>query len=700
MTIARLWSTIRKLLYRVISGCRHPNLTVPGALFAGCIVVFMLERLALLLVLGERFAGVGTGQLLKSFLVGVRFDIVMAAMVVAPVLLILCVTPRFVWGQKAFRFAVSGFNAVLFAAVSFACTADFFFFREFDTHLDWKVFNYWEYDYVHEIIAQDYPLSLIVLAFLGLGAGAFFVFRSSGIWRSTAPLWGRIVIALLMPVLAFLGIRNSLGPKPINTGPAYFSKHLVVSQLTLNGLFTLREAAYSRYSRQAEIEFDKISPVDETKAQEITRSMLKTEGNSFVEEKGNPLRRKVESGRPRRDYNVVIVVMESLSWQYIGALNGRSGLTPNLDRVAQNGILMDRCFAVGSRTSYGFSGIVSGFVDLPGESVTTRPRAENNFLTIGSVLRRRGYHTMFVYGGQAIYDHRQAFLGSNGFNELITYEDFNHTTFQTELGWCDGDLFREANARFKKASAEDKEPFCAVLLTLSFHRPFKIPSGKVELSAKFSSRRSQYRAVKYTDWAIGRFIKQAKEADYFENTIFVFTADHTGGAEGHPISPANYRVPFIVYAPDILGKEGRRVSRVCSQTDIAPTVLSLLGGTYEHGFMGTSVLRDENRDNFAFMRNGSHAMALIGEDRRGVIVPFRGEAEYFELAFPGKMKSLEQQTVSGLERRERQAWALQRTASRLFYDQLYQDADARDAQKEHSSDSGQNAGAGSDHDGR
>ena len=118
-----------------------------------------------------------------------------------------------------------------------------------------------------------------------------------------------------------------------------------------------------------------------------------------------------DTGRAQKDYNVVLVVLEGVGWQYVGAMGGQKGLTPNLDALAADGILMDHCFAIGSRTNRRFAGIVCGYPDLPGKSITTRIESEGNFLTLGSLLRRRDYETMFIYAGQPMDDHRQSFLG-------------------------------------------------------------------------------------------------------------------------------------------------------------------------------------------------------------------------------------------------------------------------------------------------
>jgi len=670
MKIRKRKNSFLKRTLKFLKAVRHPLIVIPLTFFSLTMLVLSVERIALLTTLPERFAHVSFYTIAKAFVVGLRFDCVVAAMAAAPIVLILCFCPSAVWRQKWFRLSVSMVLAVLVSVIVFGSVFDFYFFKEFDTRLDWKVFNYYQYDYIYKIMWTQYPVGILLASLAGLLAISFVGFKHPALWRNETRMHSRIAMTLLAPLLIACGIRNSFGPKPINTGPAYFSSQSIVAQFTLNGFFTLREAAYNRFARKGGQKADTQWEMKKSEALSKVKNMVKTERDTFLDNSQNPLDRITDTGKSQNSHNVVIVVMESLSWPYIGALGGKQELTPNLNEIARNGILMDRCFAVGGRTTYGFSGIVSGFPDLPSESVGTRQRAENNFLTMPGILKKRGYQTMFVYGGQAMYDHRQAFLGSNGVDELVTEEDFSHTTYETELGWCDGDLFREAHHQFKKASKK-KDPFFSLLLTLSFHRPYKIPSGKIKPVLKENSNGidKQLTCVKYTDWAIGQFLDKAEQSDYFDDTIFVFVADHTGGDEGHPVAPPNYRIPFIIYAPDIIGTEKRRVSKICSQTDLAPTVLSLLGGKYQHSFFGSNVLADNNRENYAFLRNGGHGMAYIDEDMTGAIVPFNGKSSLFRYKPPDSADYLEKLTKNQkkqLDKYRRKSIAINKAAWTLF----------------------------------
>ncbi|MEN8261683.1 MAG: LTA synthase family protein, partial [Pseudomonadota bacterium] len=535
------------------------------------------------------------------------------------------------------RNVVAGYSALALTTVFILCVVDFYFFQEFGERLNHKAVHYLQYGYVFRIVLDQFP---VIPASLAAGAVAWLFYRASRHWgaseeEETVADWRAVLGTLLTGASLVLSIRGSVGPKPINTGPAYFNASVPLTQLALNGGFTLRETLISLFEKQEDLgKYYSLSSAE--KALKITREVLAGPRDRFLNDPANPLRRITDSGIRQDNYNVVLVILESLSWPYIGAMGGDPDLTPNLSAIAEQGFLFDRCFAVGKRTTRGFSGIVAGFPDLPGDSVTTRSQSEEGFLTLGTVLQRRGYETMFIYGGQPYYDHRQAFLGRNGYGRFVFEDEFVSRTYRTHLGWSDEDLFNTAHAVF--SSAETGRPFFATLLTLSFHRPYGIPEGRV--TATDSTRRfsGQIDAIRYVDWSIGRFMEKARQSEYFESTIFVFVADHMGGFKEDPSTIASFRIPFIIYAPAILGREGKRISTVCSQTDVAPTIMALLGGRYEHSFFGSSVIDRPPERSMALVQSSDLDLYLVdGEANIVSIPPYHAPRHLFRYRAPDKL---------------------------------------------------------------
>jgi phosphoglycerol transferase MdoB-like AlkP superfamily enzyme len=270
-----------------------------------------------------------------------------------------------------------------------------------------------------------------------------------------------------------------------------------------------------------------------------------------------------------RPYNLVIFLQESLGAGHVGHLGGLS-LTPNIDRLCEEGMCLTRLYATGTRTSRGIEAVVAGFPPSPSLAVLKLTRARHGFFTLADVLSRHGYSTEFIYGGVANFDDMRSFLLGNGFERIIEQRDFEAPAFVATWGVSDEDLVERANEEFRKPR---DRPFFALLLSSSNHEPFEIPERRIEPYR--SPLYARENAIKYADHAVGRFFELARREAYFDNTIFVVIADHDARAKGSPLVPVeNFHIPGIVIGPDVpVG----RYTRIASQIDLPPTLLHLLG---------------------------------------------------------------------------------------------------------------------------
>ena len=649
------------------SGLFDPRLRLPLALFVGTLAILSLQRLAILSAMPERFPDSSGEDLATSLVIGWRFDMAVACFMLLPLVGMLVLLPRHLLTSFRYQRIAVGYAAGVTALLLCTCIIDFYFFKEFDERLNNKALAYLEYSSTYKYLWSEYPLLTVAGLTLVVYAVLVGVFRRVTFHRAFDGHAARHLLVWRVAAVPLLvvGIRGGLGPEAMNSGVAHFTDDQALAQLTLNGPYSFQEALATREVQSAELgEYLVLLPEDE--AIELSRQMLGRPEDTFLDAPGQPLLRVTDTGRPQKDHNVVLVIMESLSWHYVGSLGGRKGLTPNLDALAADGVLMDRCFSVGTRTQRGITGILAGHPDLPGVSLTTREEAEGRLPTLAKTFDERGYETLFVYGGQPDYDHMQAFLHSNGFDRMLFEDDFRSRTYRTHLGWCDEDLFTEAHREFE---AMGERPFFASLLTLSFHRPFAIPESRVEPDETDDEYARQLESIRYADAAIGDFMEKARSADYFDDTIFVFVADHPGGFMKHPIVSPTFRVPFLVYAPSILGDEGRRVSGVCSQTDVAPTILSLLGGRYEHGFFGSSVLDRPDEAGFALLQRSSGNLALMTSEQDLIEIPFNTPGRLYRYVAPDLVTTLDMLDPDVIARRDelyRQAVALLQSASIVY----------------------------------
>src|SRR4029077_268162 len=190
-------------------------------------------------------------------------------------------------------------------------------------------------------------------------------------------------------------------------------------------------------------------------------------------------------------------------------------------------------------------------------------------------------------------------------------------TFENIWGVADEDLFRLTIGELDKRWAAHK-PFYAHVMTVSNHRPFAYPAGRIDIPPG-----TREGAVKYTDFAIGQFIDRASERPWFAHTLFAIVADHTHKGRGRTeLPPENYHIPLIVYSPGQV-KPGR-VDAVSSQIDVGPTLLGLLGFSYRSRFFGHDILEDKGRHQRALFAN----YQTVGYYRDGIVVELKPKGRY------------------------------------------------------------------------
>ncbi|MEM8783417.1 MAG: LTA synthase family protein [Planctomycetota bacterium] len=645
-------------------GLLHCRTRVPGLVFVAVVAILQVQRLGLTLWSTDQLAGVPLADVAQAFLVGLRFDLVIAGMAALPLLIPLAFAPPPLIKRSAFKWAVATVAGLLVTAVVAVAAADALFYDEFGLRLNHQVVNYLPNAgnaYIYQVIWDEYPVTPLGLGLLAALALSAWGVRQFGFddELNVGPIWQAVVWPLTLGLAMGLGVRGTVSSHALNAGPAYFTTSNTLSQLTLNGGFTLREAI-SNYVRKVvplDAMYDLLPPDD---VDRVVRELVVTDADTLVPDPVNPLRRTTDTGRPRRDLNVLLVVLESVHWAYVGHLGGLPDHTPQLDAIARDGVAFTHAYAVGGRTQRGYSGALASFPDIPVASATTRPESADTFRLLPTVLRERGYQTLFIYGGPAHRDHRQTFLGSNGFDAFHVENDLPVRTFRTKLGYNDDDLFQSAIQIL--GDLPDDRPFFANLLTLTFHQPYTFPgSDQLDLPDEPAEERA---AVRFSDEALGRFMEAAKHQAWFEDTLFVFVADHGGGALEKPKGPAMFRVPMVLYAPGLEELQPQTIDRLATQMDLAPTVMGLLGGTYEHSFFGRDQLADPSPPPYAVtITDGEEIILYTAPDRATLIRP--RDADHAAVRFdPESPKILE--TTAAETGHVHTGVALVQLAQRLF----------------------------------
>jgi phosphoglycerol transferase MdoB-like AlkP superfamily enzyme len=386
----------------------------------------------------------------------------------------------------------------------------------------------------------------------------------------------------VIAVITLAMVRSSLDHRPANPSIAAFSQDSMVNQLPLNSPYSLIYAIYERY-REAERASVRYGAMDEA---EVLNIILAEAGIATTDQLDAtaPTLHHQEATRAREQpLNLVIVLEESIGADYVGSLGGKD-LTPELDKLAAQGIWFERMYATGLRSVRGIEAVITGFTPRAQRSVVKLAETQRNFFTIASLLERHGYQTSFMYGGESYFDNMRRFFLGNGFQTIIDEDDFEQPAFTGSWGVSDEDLFERAHDVFSNAG---KKPFFSLVFTTSNHPPFEIPEGRVSESS-YGLRET---AIKYADFALGRFFDMARNSNYWENTVFLVVADHSVSVIGGTLVPIErFRIPGVILGGTI---EPRRIDGITSQIDLLPTLLSLIGLSSDHPGIGRDLTLPE-----------------------------------------------------------------------------------------------------------
>lgn len=538
-----------------------------------------LTRLALLFQARQDIAW--KLSLAGSFVGGLWYDLLASCYAVVPWWIIALLVPGVVWRSRVGGWLL-GLLTFLYAVVfSFIAVAEWFFWDEFQVRFNFIAVDYLVYTQeVLDNIQQSYPMPLIFGGLAIAGQAVVLIIWWTGLhdWvragstRWLPRVWHTLVLAALVVGIT-MGFSQSQLPRFENE----FNR-----ELAKNGPYAFCAAFW-----ESEIDYERFYMKRENEVSLArAKALLTLKDTPPLNSDVHDLRRVVHHEGEELRRNVVLISVESLSAGFMQhfKLNFKlhSWLTPNLDRLADEGIFFTNLYATGTRTVRGLEALTLCVPPTPGQSIVWRPKNDNLFST-GHVFRTKGYDTSYVYGGDAMFDNMNAFFSKNEYRVIDrSRKKKADITFQNAWGVCDEDLFRWATQEADQNQAAGK-PFFMHVMTVSNHRPFTFPEGRIDLPQ--GDRES---AVKYTDYAIGKFLDEAKSKPWFANTIFIIVADHCHGSAGKAeLDVTKYHIPCIIWNPLLMTP--RSFGTLCSQVDVMPTVLGLLNWNYTTSFYGQDV---------------------------------------------------------------------------------------------------------------
>ncbi len=636
-------STTRGLLgrYRILA-----------EILAVFVIGFTLTRFGLVFAFAD-WRHLSVWDWLRLGLTGLRFDLLVALCLIQPQLwYFTCCRERWLLTWPSRWFIEFGW-LLAFLLAPLLAVIEWLFFEEFTGRLNYIAFEYLVYP--NEVccnIWQSYSIVPLLGIVLGVSVGLWFALRRrfQRLLDAQTPWRQRMsVFASMWAVIAGLWLTSGMASMNV-------TNDRTANECGGNGVYTF---IYHAWTCHFDYEHFYLTIHRDVAAAEVRKQLL-TPSDVWHQSSQNPLDRTLHGSESQRDWNVVVILEESLGSDFVGVLGDKRGLTPNIDKLASQGILFDNFFATGNRTARALEAVLASLPPIPTESILKRDRSQHIY-TLAHVLTDRGYNRLFITAGRGLFDGVRAFMTANGFNRFIEQKDFQNPTFSNAWGVSDEDLFHRALSEFDSLHAAGK-PFLSVLLTVSNHRPFTYPDGRID---RPSSERLRDNAVKYADWALGHFFAEAATHDWHKNTLFVVLGDHGARIYGSQLFPMNsYRIPVLLIRPDGIG-HGTRCSTLASSLDIAPTIMGQLGGSYRSVFFGRDAWHLPPEQGYALMQH-NHDVALLTASRDLVVLDARKQAWVYR--FDPQSFKLTLEPVPPKDRVQATI-AFFQMASRLYYEE-------------------------------
>jgi len=577
--------------------------------FLAMVSIFFAGRAVLFALYFERFAQSDVNYWL-TFLYGLRMDVIIACAALIIPLIVLTLLPK-----QAKNFAnqfLTGYFLVAILLFVYIENATLPFFAEYDVRPNFLFVEYLIYPKeVFAMIFSAYKLELFIA--LVLMAFAAYIFIKNKKWHDFSAVYEihyfkRLLLFFPLIFVLALGVRSSFGHRPANLSDAMYSSNRVVNEITKNSIHSIGYAIYSN-KKYGNSKLKKYGKMAINEAMKRVSTQLNIDLTDADAAKKSPFSREEKTHFPvDQPKNLVIFLQESLGSQFVEVTGGAPDITPNFNRLSQEGILFTNLFSNGTRSIRGIAGSVSGNFSIPGKGVVKRNKSQSGFFTIASLLKPDGYHSMFFYGGESRFDNMRGWFLGNGFDEIIDQPKFINPEYTGTWGVSDGDMVDRANQEFKRLH-EQQQPFVAVMFSTSNHSPFDFPAGKIELIDGIPEK-SELNAIKYADYAIGKFIEDAKQQAYYKNTVFVVVADHNIRVRGSDMLPVKlYHIPGMILGGGI---EPEVVDRLTTQPDVLATALDLTGQNLTYPILGRSVFSDQKKD-LAFMQFNDTFALRIGD---------------------------------------------------------------------------------------
>lgn len=519
-------------------------------------------------------------EIIKIFVYGLHMDFSAAAYIcIIPFILFLL--EDLLTGVRFTRL-ILGYTIFAIIVLSFLTVADLELYHAWGFRMDATPLQYINTPSEMIASASSSPVVLLIAIFIILS----FVFsriytryfkKSLVIKKEEKNIFG-ILLSLFFLFFLVVPVRGGFQQIPLGQSDVYFSDKAFANHAAVNVPWNVMNSLVNkRYG-------DKNPYIYFTDA-EASRTV-----DSLYDAPGKRTPMLLRTQRP----NIILIILESFTAKYIGCLGGEQGITPNLDKIAREGILFTHLYASGDRSEKGLVALLSGYPAQTTTSIIYNPAKTERLPYLTTTLKNLGYHTSYFYGGELSFANIKSYLLNGGVEKMVSKYDFNPRDYNSKWGVHDHILLN----RFLSDLNQEKTPFFSALFTLSSHEPYEIPESPHFPGNDEASRFKN--SFFYTDEALGRFIDSAKRQSWWNSTLVVFVADHGHRLPGNDAedNPSKFRIPLIMTGGALQPKNVVN-NTVGSQTDVAFTILQQMG-IATGAFKWSKNLFDSTAKQFAF----------------------------------------------------------------------------------------------------
>ena len=554
-----------------------------------------------------------------AFVRGLWFDTVVACYILILPISVVLLAASVGWYQRGLRrFAVIWAGA--FYTVVFAISASNIpYYAYFAKNINSSIFNWFSYaDTTTGMILGERSWWIYIGMFLVVLTLYIWIINRWLAWSHKriaskpkgTPRWQYGLWSVLLIGLCVFGIRGRIGYNPIKISQSYYCNDPFLNQLGIAPAFNLLTSVLD--DMRPENRELKLMPYDEAITQ--TRRLLSIEGQV---DSAHVLARHIPADSVQRRPNIVVILMESMSGALLQTLGQQKRLTPTLDSLYGCSWAFTNFYSAGIHTNHGITATLYSFPALMKRNLmkgTVTPRRHG----LPTVLKDLGYHNMFFMTHESQYDNMNAFLHTNGYDDVYAQEDYPSSERVNAFGVSDHYLFDFGLEKINEEAKKGK-PWMATLLTISNHPPYMVPEW-----FEAQSEKEELQIVEYSDWCIGNFLAKARQQNWYKNTLFVILADH--GKIVGPIDsdlPESYNhIPLVIFGP---GVKAEKTDHLATQVDVMPTILGIMGVEYDFEGFGVNLLHQQ-RDMVFYTADDQ--VAARDQNRRFLHIPATGQTFY------------------------------------------------------------------------